>query len=263
MDISLSAALAMEQPRGGRPKLHRGRGRSALLALIVSAVCTAACPFGHSSWVLPGRSSVRKGSIPRSATKTAENAEEGRIVRILSERVKDVELPNATVETMDRLMKKEAVEVLAAGAERTEPIRGKADLWHAYMKPTRMGSWTNQVRLTCKLQIKKSGGGVDVDVISFDVGQLDEDKNMVFKEYETDTFSLEWQNSLTWRQRGEGLRLIHSSSGRMRMVLPWWFPVPDALVKATAGAGVNYMIADGQSKVAAAIEERYQKMFRA
>lgn len=45
---------------------------------------------------------------------------------------------------MDELMRKEAVEILAAGAERTEEVKGQEGLWYAYMKPTRMGTWKNQ-----------------------------------------------------------------------------------------------------------------------
>lgn len=58
----------------------------------------------------------------------------------------------------------------------------------------------------------------------------------------------------------------------MKLVLPWWFPLPDAVVKATFQAGIRYMtlglhcfkrlwprIADGQAKISDAVTQRYQR----
>jgi hypothetical protein len=33
----------------------------------------------------------------------------------------------------------------------------------------------------------------------------------------------------------------HTSRGDMELLLPWWFPLPDAVVKATFQAGIRYM----------------------
>lgn len=35
--------------------------------------------------------------------------------------------------------------------------------------------------------------------------------------------------------------LRHTSRGDMELLLPWWFPLPDAVVKATFQAGIRYM----------------------
>lgn len=256
----------------GTSHAHGGRGttgavgRRRQLPLLgwTALMASAALLLPGPAW-LPWRAGFLGRPLRPQAT-TVHAVEEqgtgasggGRVVNIITERSKLVDLPGATVASMDELMREEAVKVLAAGAERTEQVKGGRNLWHAYMKPTKMGPWTNQVRLTCQLRLAPSGS-VHVDVVSFDVGTIDKDTGeMVFTSFEEDTFSLQWENQVTWRQFGDGLRLIHSSSGRMRMALPWWFPLPDAVVRATANSGVQLMLSDGQSKVAAAIKARHE-----
>jgi len=192
----------------------------------------------------------------QSATMEAP-VESGRVVKMDTEKVKEVTLPNASVDLMDKLMKKEAVDILAAGAERTENA-GNGGIWYAYMKPTKLGAWTNQVRLACKLTQAPSGS-VNVDVVSFEVGSPDAATGeWNFSAYAKEQFSLQWYNSLTWEQNGPDLALLHKSAGKMRVVLPWWFPLPDVLVRSTFRACIGFMISDGQTKVAEAIRTRYQ-----
>ncbi|CAE8650950.1 unnamed protein product [Polarella glacialis] len=248
------------RPSGGGSRASAG-GRCWLL--LAAALCSSCWTLrstclqpGRACWAIP-QIGPRRQRTQVAAVAESSESDSGRVVHILSEKEKSVILPNATVRSIDELMKEHAVEVLAAGAERTERAEGKDGIWYAYMKATRMGIWKNQVRLTCELRLGPSGS-VSVDVVSFDVGRSTASGEMVFTKYEADTFSLEWKNSVTWMQQGDDLALVHTSTGRMRLALPWWFPLPDALVKATAVAGVNMMITDGQSKVAAAIAERHE-----
>ena len=44
------------------------------------------------------------------------------------------------------------------------------------------------------------------------------------------------------------LGLRHTSRGDMSLVLPWWFPLPDAVVKATFQAGIRYMFPGSLSR---------------
>jgi len=166
-----------------------------------------------------------------------------------------VRLSGITMDAMDKLMRDQAVEVLAAGAERTEAISGSEEMWYAYVAPTKMGPWTNQVRLLCR--VHPARGQVNVDIVAFDVGQPNKTGAMVFKRYEEDTMSLKWENSVIWRKHGDGIRFVHQSNGRLKLVLPWWFPLPDVLVKATASASIGFILKDGQSKVARAIERHF------
>ena len=173
-----------------------------------------------------------------------------------AEKSKSVLVSNATVAGMNDLMKREAVTILAAGAEKTEEVEGKKGMWHAYMKPTSMGTWKNQARLTCKLVLE--AGAVNVEVVSLEVGSWDKDlQQFKFEKFDAKSFSLNWQNSMTWREAGVDLSVQHVSRGSMRLVIPWWFPLPDSVVKAAFQAGIRYMISDGQSKIAAATSQRY------
>ena len=186
---------------------------------------------------------------------------DGRVLEISAERAKSVLVSSATVAGMNDLMEREAVTILAAGAEKTEEVKGKEGMWHAYMKPTTMGTWKNQARLTCKLMLK--AGAVNVEVVGLEVGNWDKDlREFKFEKFDEESFSLNWQNSMTWRERGVDLSVQHASRGSMRLVIPWWFPLPDSVVKATFQAGIRYMITDGQSKIAAAVSRRYAAVER-
>ena len=185
----------------------------------------------------------------------------GRVLEITAEKVKSVPVPNATVAGMNHLMKREAVTILAAGAEKTEEVKGQKGMWHAYMKPTTMGTWKNQARLTCKLTLKP--GAVNVEVVDFEIGKWDKDtQEFKFQKFDAKSFSLNWQNSMTWRESGTDLSVQHVSRGSMHLVIPWWFPLPDSVVKATFQAGIRHMITDGQTKIAAALKVRYDVMER-
>ena len=182
---------------------------------------------------------------------------DGRKVQIKAEKVKEVKLQDGQTKIMDDLMRKDAVSILAAGAERTEEVKGAKGIWYAYMKPTRMGTWKNQARLKCKLELAKSGA-VNVEVVDIEVGSWDRDlNNFKYEKFAEESFSLNWMNSLTWKERGNDLYLLHTSRGDMQLVLPWWFPLPDAVVKATFQAGIRYMISDGQAKISEAVTNRY------
>jgi len=190
---------------------------------------------------------------------TATEAGDGRKVQIKAEKVKEVKLQDAEMKIMDDLMRKEAVNILAAGAERTEEVKGAKGLWYAYMKPTRMGTWKSQARLKCKLELAKSGA-VNVEVVEIEVGSWDRDlQKFIYEKFAEESFSLNWMNSLTWKEKGNDLYLLHTSRGDMELLLPWWFPLPDAVVKATFQAGIRYMISDGQAKISEAVTKRYQQ----
>lgn len=226
-----------------------------LLALASAAAGTVWTPLGEAAaFSFPAwRNRGEKQAVAAVSAKSSEapsvetETDSGRVVRVETERVQDVDLSGATVKWMDELMQDRAVEVLAAGAERAEKAPGGGDLWYAYMKPQRMGPWTNQMRLTCQMRLEDSHA-VHVDVVAFDVGTPDEKTGeMVFKKYEEDSFSLKWANSIQWRQQGDGLKVSHTSFGTLRMALPWWFPLPDSLVKATVNAGTQWMLRDGRT----------------
>ncbi|CAK9073207.1 unnamed protein product [Durusdinium trenchii] len=206
-----------------------------------------------------GSAGVRAGPASRGVAQRAEG-DSGRVVHIKAEKVKEVKLPQGRTETMDALMRKEAVQILAAGAERTEEAKGEKGIWFAYMKPTRMGTWKNQARLKCKLELAKSGA-VNVEVVEIEVGSWDRDlKKFKYEKFAEESFSLNWMNRMTWQEKGTDLYLLHTSRGDMKLLLPWWFPLPDAVVKATFQAGIRYMISDGQAKISDAVIKRYKQL---
>ncbi|CAJ1332320.1 unnamed protein product [Effrenium voratum] len=227
----------------------RGRGLSST-ARFAAAMCG----------LISARSfAVTKGATSSADARTSQKAE-GREIQIAAEKSKEVQMAGK-VEQMDALMRKEAVEILAAGAEKCEPVPKEPDYWHAYMKPTTMGTWKNQARLKCKLSLAKTGA-VDVEVVEIEVGSWDKDLNAFkFEKFSEGSFSLSWMNRLTWRDVGDSsIFLQHISRGSMKLVVPWWFPLPDAVVRATFQATIRYMISDGQSKISKAVQKRYAEL---
>jgi len=236
----------------------------ALAAAAAGTACALAAGapcFGFPAFWRRRQVAAQAGTgLAESPAKQGQDTGSGRVIRVVTERAQDVVLSGATVEWMDRLMKEEAVDVLAAGAEYSEkaPEAEGAGLWYAFMKPQNMGPWKNQVRLKCKLRQERSKA-VHVDIVGIDVGTVDDKSGeMVFQSYDEDSFSLNWQNSIRWRRHTDGLRVNHLSFGTLQIALPRWFPLPDAVVKATVNAGTQWMLQDGQSKVAKAIAERWQ-----
>jgi len=203
---------------------------------------------------LAGLRRKRPGFSPAAA---AQN-DDSRVLQINSDKMMDMSLPSIAAADMDEFMQTSAVDVLAAGAESTEQA-AEENLWYAYMEPTTIGPYRNQVRLTC--QVKPfSSGSIAVDVIDIQVGSAEDgNSNVVFEKMDTEAFDFRWSNSLTWHQRGSNVRVVHSSTGKIKLSLPWWFPVPDAIVSATFRNSLQYMISDGQSKIAAAIRSKLAK----
>lgn len=254
-------------PRPARPAARGARHRlgplllAAAAAGLPGAAAPAAATFaaGLRARLLGGLSGLGRPGGARAPSVAAEatTADEGRLVRIETERVREVDLPGATVQSMDRLMREEAVQVLASGAERAERAPG-AGRWYAYMPGLRVGTWRYQVRLLCEVQVVGSGSA-SVDVVGFEVG-TEEGGTMVFKSYDSAAMSLSWANSVAWRpapgQEG-ALRLRHSSTGKLRLILPWWFPLPDAVVRVATESAIDLTVRDGQGKVMAAIRRRH------
>uniref|UniRef100_A0A7S4PSU2 Uncharacterized protein n=1 Tax=Alexandrium monilatum TaxID=311494 RepID=A0A7S4PSU2_9DINO len=262
---------SLSSRRSGRRRAPRQRllllaAAPALAVVAAFSSASEAFGLGLPSWLgsrrgrqeaTNGNQAISQETETAGAPPTSEDS--GRVVRLVAERVQQSVLTGATVEWMDTLMKEEAVDILAAGAERSERAPGGpgTDLWYAFMKPTRMGPWTNQMRLKCQIRLEPSRA-VHVDVVGFDVGMIDDKSGeMVFTSYAEDSFSLKWKNSISWRRQGGDLHVSHASYGTVRVVLPWWFPLPDSLVKATMSAGTQYMLRDGQAKISAAITDRH------
>lgn len=164
---------------------------------------------------------------------------------------------------MDALMKEEALELVSMGAQHTE-VKDRRDpnAFYAYMKPTHLGPYWHQMRLDCKLQNFPSGKVV-VETVGADIGSK-EGKEVVFRSYE-DQFFVTWENSISWKAQStsKGVIITHLSKGHVRILLAWWFPLPDQLVKATLEAVIRLTLRDGQSKIAKKIKQRYTERFGA
>eukprot|EP00913_Durusdinium_trenchii_P016037 g15073.t1 len=189
-----------------------------------------------------GSAGVRAGPASRGVAQRAEG-DSGRVVHIKAEKVKEVKLPQGRTETMDALMRKEAVQILAAGAERTEEAKGE--------KGVHQG-------LKCKLELAKSGA-VNVEVVEIEVGSWDRDLKKFKYEKFADALHC-FARKCAKLLFSENLCMRHTSRGDMKLLLPWWFPLPDAVVKATFQAGIRYMISDGQAKISDAVIKRYKQL---
>lgn len=256
--VPLSQTMSRTQRlHDGGLKLRKSARTRELQLLALAAMCNA--------WLGPhllfpvfantGPSNHRLQHRVQSQAGSVSFVTPGRVIDISAERTQDLDVPGATVNSMDRLMREDAFQVLAAGAERVATINGSDDTWYAFMPPTKMGPWTNQVRLTCKLR-RGGSGVVHVDISDFAVAVNNGTGLGKFEKFEESVFSMKWMNRLSWQMLGDSLKLTHVAEGHMTMALPWWFPLPDALVRSTAAAGVSFMLKDGQTKIGALIKQR-------
>lgn len=265
MSAALPVPRSASAGAGAAARPHRRRDVAAVrlvclvgaLAAALGASGTAVTP-AFAGLRLPGGgflSRFRRGHIEE---KVALSADPERLVLVETAGERDVDLQGATVTSMDKLMREEAVTLLAAGAERTEQV-GRGNTWYAFMPMLVLGPYKYQARLTCDVRLARSGG-VHVDVVGFGVG-MEENGKMVFSDYGEQGVGLTWENSVSWEPapgRGQVLRLQHKSDGKLKMVLPWWFPLPDAMVRVAAKSSIAFMIKDGQSKVIKAIRQRHE-----
>jgi len=166
----------------------------------------------------------------------------------------DFMLPTGSVSKMDDFMKENATEVCLQNVEQIVPTDDdKTKL--LYLKPQDFGPSRSQMRLTVKVDLIRSGC-VEVDILEMEPGAVDKKTGEVeFDPANKPDFTSE--NFITWEDREGSLYVKNISRSRSTMTLPWWFPLPDAVVARLSEFFTRQLVTTGMKKVNEQIEKQY------
>mmetsp|Transcript_45560 Transcript_45560/g.83418 ORF Transcript_45560/g.83418 Transcript_45560/m.83418 type:complete len:217 (+) Transcript_45560:168-818(+) len=166
----------------------------------------------------------------------------------------DFTMPTASVSKMDEFMKENATEVCLQNVERIEPTDDDQTKL-LYLKPQDFGPSRSQMRLTVKVDLIRSGC-VEVDILEMEPGAVDKKTGEVeFDPANKPDFTAE--NFITWEEKGGSLYVKNVSRSKSTMTLPWWFPLPDAVVAKLSEFFTRQLVTTGMKKVNEQIEKRY------
>jgi len=185
-----------------------------------------------------------------------QEAQSGRKVCIEFEGNMEVILPRGTMASMDAFMKENAATVCLQNVERIEVAPQDPEAKHLYLEPNDMGPYRSQMRLTVKVDVGDSGR-CDINILEMEPGNVDKKTGeLTFDPANRPDFKT--QNTVTWEENSVGgLKVINRSTARSVTTLPWWFPLPDALVQKLAQFFISKVISTGMKKVNEQIEKQY------
>lgn len=181
-------------------------------------------------------------------------------ITVVVERDMVSRLENATVQALDKLMRKDPFKYITAGVEYTEKT-DEPNLFYTYYKKSHLGPYLHQIRLLCKSEMRRSGR-IDLDILGIDIGLAKGwSRHIVFKRYD-ERVDIKWENSITWEPASkvggaQGVRLRHRSRGTFRIVMPWWFPLPNVVTKMSIKFMIKAILKEGQAKVVKVISDEF------
>jgi len=195
----------------------------------------------------------------RSAVAMA--ASEGRKVTLELESNFDIDIPNATVSSMDDFMQQNASDVCIQNVQRIEEMPETPEIKYCWLEPQDMGPFRSQMRLTLTVDASKSGR-CDINILNMESGSVDKKTGEV--KFDPDVkLDFKTENFVTWEDNGEGgLRVQNTSVARTSVNPPWWFPIPDAIISKLSGIFVRQVVNTGMKKVNEQIKERYSSWER-
>mmetsp|Transcript_95512 Transcript_95512/g.273975 ORF Transcript_95512/g.273975 Transcript_95512/m.273975 type:complete len:296 (+) Transcript_95512:75-962(+) len=185
-----------------------------------------------------------------------EETKSGRQIVVEHQGTMEVILPNGTMDSMNAFMKENASTVCLQNVERIVATPQDPEVKHLYLERTDMGPFRSQMRLTAKVDVVDSGR-CDINILDMEAGSVDKKTGEVtFDDANKPDFKT--QNTVTWKENsGGGLKVINSSSARSVMTLPWWFPLPDAVLQKLMQLFISNVISTGMKKVNVQIEKQY------
>lgn len=211
------------------------------MGLVVMAVC------GHRPSFNISRLMSRSKKLQLRATTPDATGGSGRKIFVQNESTAIARLPSGTAAMMDAFMEKNALDVCLQNLQKIEPKPGQPNVKHCYMEPNDIGISQFQMRL--EVVVESRAGQCDVKILDMIPGAVNKSTGEVTFD-ESLRLDMEGQNSITWKQTADGgLLLTNYSKSSSSMSLPWWFPMPDAVVQKLIQFGMGQAITKGQKKV--------------
>lgn len=163
-------------------------------------------------------------------------------------------LESGTVESLDEFMSEKASEVSLQNVQKVEDVTG-SDEKRCYLEPTEFGPLRTQMRLTVKVELPKSGE-CDVNITKMESGTLDKTADKA-KGFEKVFANINTRNSLSWKMGESDLEVLYTTTAQSTTTLPFWFPLPDGVVKSLIEGQIKRIISSGQDKVMENLQEKY------
>eukprot|EP00930_Biecheleria_cincta_P060942 TRINITY_DN46517_c0_g1_i1.p1 TRINITY_DN46517_c0_g1~~TRINITY_DN46517_c0_g1_i1.p1 ORF type:complete len:276 (-),score=48.73 TRINITY_DN46517_c0_g1_i1:84-911(-) len=220
---------------------HSAPGRSSR----AGSLCQTGTQVGLvAALAAKSRRRLRSSSSLQRAARTIE-------VEVTS--VAPLSLESGTVESMDEFMAKNATEVSLQNIQQVEDV-GDSGEKRCYLEPTEFGPLRTQMRLTVKVELPKSGE-CDVNILKME-GSMNSNSNKK-KGFEKVFANIQTRNSLSWKMGDEALDVLYTTTARSKTTLPFWFPMPDGMVKSIIEGQIRRIISSGQDKVLEKIKQKY------
>mmetsp|Transcript_31665 Transcript_31665/g.73960 ORF Transcript_31665/g.73960 Transcript_31665/m.73960 type:complete len:267 (+) Transcript_31665:82-882(+) len=209
---------------------------------------------GLAASALVSRSAQRQRRQRRLRSALAADADGGRSITTAFEADLDFTIPSADTASMDAFMKENMIEVCLQNVERIEPTDDPQKNI-LYLEPQDFGPSRTQMRLTVNVDLIRSGC-VEVDILEMEPGAVDKKTGEVtFDPANKPDFTAE--NFITWEEKAGRLYVKNISKSSSTMSLPWWFPLPDALVAKISEVFTRQVVTTGMKKVNEQIKKRY------
>lgn len=132
---------------------------------------------------------------------------------------------------LDELLAQEGLQLMVSGSTKSEPASeaGKVYCYMPVLDPPFPDVQSTQVRLTCALQLPRSGLAV-LKTDEFAILVEDQETGEMCYDEQWSSRGLvrgSMTNMLAYRQEGSDLRLISTVTANCRAPVPEWFPVPE------------------------------------
>jgi len=218
---------------------HRDQAQVLLNGALVTGLCARA----------------KRRRMQRRAAQKASGESGGRSVTITVESSADSTIPRGTVSSMDSFMRENAASVCLANMDKITPVPGNPDAKYCYLAPNDIGDYRAQTRLTVRVDVAETGR-CDVVILDMEFGSVDKKTGVATF---TNRAEFTAENVITWKETASGdLELINSTRGTSTTPLPWWFPIPDIVVKQLFNVIIKQVVSGGLKKVNQQIREKYQ-----
>eukprot|EP00930_Biecheleria_cincta_P063135 TRINITY_DN48634_c0_g1_i1.p1 TRINITY_DN48634_c0_g1~~TRINITY_DN48634_c0_g1_i1.p1 ORF type:complete len:298 (+),score=32.32 TRINITY_DN48634_c0_g1_i1:47-940(+) len=223
---------------------------------------------GHTSWAFGGMCALASFGI---ATFTCAHRLRPRQLRLrLNARSLVIELantvpltlPGVSVSSMDAFMHQKAAEVLIAGSVETEDKPGEPGVKICYVAPTDFGPFRTQLRVTMKVQPQPPGKCIMkiIDVTSGSVNKSTGEVTWPDPKEVAEKFAFESQYVISWRSDESGNLFIKNHvTSWSKTELPFWIPIPDAILHMLVSGWIKRVTSSGQEEVMSKLGGEFAK----
>lgn len=169
-------------------------------------------------------------------------------------------LEGATVQALDALFESEGLQLLVSGADFSEPAADDGSMY-CYMPVLESPVPTinsTRIRLTCSVRQPRSGLVLlNTDEMANLIQDSATGEFMYDETWSTSgIIRADMTSTLTYRQAGANVSLVHNLRSSTRSPLPDWFPFPEDAFSNFVKAFVREAIASQQSTLLDQIQQR-------